>query len=187
MLETTGPSITALMRAPSTESRGRINVFITCEDEKVTRMTSTEEKQNNRQQTESDSRQLRAQRVQRCSRNASSTEFYRPTNSEETRDIFKVLLLRTILKIHPLEIQQPHTLVKVFVMRDWMLLVVVLKVLQLWAMRRAAKSRRAQWLSTSGRKQSCLLTMHVTTAGMSSCSYKHRQRRRVRLQGSINI
>ena len=29
MLETTGPSITALMRAPSTESRGRINVLIT--------------------------------------------------------------------------------------------------------------------------------------------------------------
>ena len=36
------------------------------------------------------------------------------------------------------------TLVKVLVMRDWMLLLVVLKVLQLWAIRRAAKSRRAQ-------------------------------------------
>lgn len=36
------------------------------------------------------------------------------------------------------------TLVKVLVIRDWMLLVVVLNVLQLWAMRRAAKSRKAQ-------------------------------------------
>ena len=65
---------------------------------------------------------------------------------------------------------QMPTLVKVLVIRDWILLVVVLKVLQLWAMRRAAKSRKAQWLSTSGRKHSCLLTIHVTTAGMSSCS-----------------
>lgn len=36
------------------------------------------------------------------------------------------------------------TLVKVLVIRDWMLLVVVLKCLQIWATRRAAKSRRAQ-------------------------------------------
>lgn len=68
----------------------------------------------------------------------------------------------------------PHipspTLVKVLVMRDWMLLVVVLKFLQTWATSRAAKSRRAQWLSTSGRRQSWRLTMHVMTAGMSSWS-----------------
>lgn len=63
---------------------------------------------------------------------------------------------------------QMLTLVNVLVIRDWMLLVVVLKFLQIWAMRRAAKSRRAQWLSTSGRRQSCRLTMQVITAGISS-------------------
>lgn len=87
-----------------------------------------------------------------------------------TKLLFTSMLLGTKYKI------QKPTLVKVLVIRDWMLLVVVLKVLQLWAMRRAAKSRKAQWLSTSGRKHSCLLTIHVTTAGMSSCSYKYRQK-----------
>lgn len=72
------------------------------------------------------------------------------------------------------------TLVKVLVIRDWMLLVVVLKVLQLWAIRRAAKSRKAQWLSTSGRKHSCLLTIQVTTAGMSSwsCRWREKEKRK---------
>lgn len=65
---------------------------------------------------------------------------------------------------------QALTLVKVLVMRDWMLLVVVLKFLQIWAMSRAAKSRKAQWLSTSGLRQSWRLTMQVMTAGMISCS-----------------
>lgn len=65
---------------------------------------------------------------------------------------------------------QALTLVKVLVIRDWMLLVVVLKFLQICAMRRAAKSRRAQWLSTSGLRQSWRLTMQVMTAGMTSCS-----------------
>ena len=37
MLETTGPSITALMRAPSMVSRGRIRVFITCKRRNGTR------------------------------------------------------------------------------------------------------------------------------------------------------
>lgn len=64
-----------------------------------------------------------------------------------------------------------NTLVKVFVIRDWMLLVVVLNVLQLWAISRAAKSRKAQWLSTSGLKHNCLLTIHVTTAGINSWSW----------------
>ena len=61
-------------------------------------------------------------------------------------------------------------MVKVLVMRDWMLFVVVLKCLQIWATRRAAKSRSAQWLSTSGRRHSCLLTMQVITAGINSCT-----------------
>lgn len=42
----------------------------------------------------------------------------------------------------PLHLQL--TLVKVLVIRDWMLFVVVLKCLQIWATRRAAKSRSAQ-------------------------------------------
>lgn len=51
------------------------------------------------------------------------------------------------------------------------LLVEVLNVLQICAMSLAAKSRRAQWLSISGRKQSCRDTMHVDTEGISSCNY----------------
>lgn len=54
MLETTGPSVTALMRAPSTASRGRINVLITCRrqnqdvgaDQKERNDQKTEEEQN---------------------------------------------------------------------------------------------------------------------------------------------
>jgi len=40
-----------------------------------------------------------------------------------------------------------------------------------WAVNRAAKSRSAQWLSTSGRTHSCRLTTQVVTAGTSSCSW----------------
>ena len=42
--------------------------------------------------------------------------------------------------------------------------------LQMVAMSRAAKSRRAQWLSESGRRHSCRLTTHVVTAGISACN-----------------
>ena len=44
--------------------------------------------------------------------------------------------------------------------------------LQMVAMSRAAKSRRAQWLSESGRRHSCRLTMHVVTAGISACNWE---------------
>lgn len=50
------------------------------------------------------------------------------------------------------------------------LLVEVLKVLQICAISRAAKSRSAQWLSSSGRIQSWRETMHVETQGINSCS-----------------
>jgi len=56
------------------------------------------------------------------------------------------------------------------VTRVWTLFVEVLKFLQIWAMSRDAKSRSAQWLSNSGLMHNCLLTMHVATEGINSCS-----------------
>lgn len=43
--------------------------------------------------------------------------------------------------------------------------------LQIWAISLEPKSLSAQWLSVSGLGLSCLLTIHVITAGMSSCNY----------------
>lgn len=54
---------------------------------------------------------------------------------------------------------------QVFVILVCRLFVLLPKFLHIVAIHRAEKSRRAQWLSTSGLMQSCLLRMHVMTAG----------------------
>lgn len=171
------------MRAPSTESRGRINVLITCG--RAYGKVALERRRSNKDKRKKNwhSHQFQVQQVQRCSRSVWSTGFYHPTSSEKVHQsdlVFNVVSFKShsyyFTSLLKTVIAKPLTLVRVLVIRDWMLLVVVLNVLQLCAIRRAAKSRKAQWLSTSGLKHSCLLTMHVTTAGMSSCSYKHRSR-----------
>lgn len=54
----------------------------------------------------------------------------------------------------------------------WRLFVEVWKCLQICVIKRDAKSLNAQWLSSSGRIHSCLLTMHVSTDGINSWSWK---------------
>lgn len=49
------------------------------------------------------------------------------------------------------------------------------KYFAIWAIKREAKSLKAQWLSTSGLVHNCLLTMHEHTDGMSSWSYNKRK------------
>jgi hypothetical protein len=51
-----------------------------------------------------------------------------------------------------------------------MLFVLVLKFLQIWDINRDAKSRSAQWLSSSGLMHNCFDTIHVVTDGINSCN-----------------
>lgn len=60
--------------------------------------------------------------------------------------------------------------VNTLVIRVCTLFVGVLNILQICAIKREAKSRRAQWLSISGLIHNCLLTTQVTTEGMISCN-----------------
>lgn len=65
-----------------------------------------------------------------------------------------------------------RALLNILVTLVWMLFVLVLKFLHICAISLEAKSRRAQWLSWSGRLQNCFDTIQVVTEGINSCNWK---------------
>ena len=75
----------------------------------------------------------------------------------------------------------PH--LQVFVILVCKLFVLLPKFLHIVAIQRAEKSRRAQWLSTSGLMQSCLLKIHVITAGTGEIKKQEANNDSIKIRG----